>query len=336
LFAQALDLGRTALVGEAIRVAENVYVQPPSTSFSVSQNGVLVYWSGGRTLTELTWVRRDGTQVGSPIARGDFANFAISRDGRYLVADRLDTTPISIWTYDLERGGAANRRTFNHFSMSPVWSPDGARIAFASAQDSPPNLYTMLIGAASGDERLTRSSLVEFPNDWSPDGQFLVFGTTDPKSGADLWVLPLSGDRTARPIVKSAFYDGGGSVSPDGHWLAYNSDQSGRSEIYVTSFPNGGDHRTISNNGGFLPVWRSDGRELYYRIGPKIMAVPVKPGPLFEAGAPQLLFEAQSLPETERRVFRVAPDGRFLLNRVVERTSLPLTVVTDWRAGLVK
>lgn len=129
----------------------------------------------------------------------------------------------------------------------------------------------------------------------------------------------------------------GATVSPDGLWMAYSSTESGRSEVYVVRFPQGGHQRTISTNGGYTPRWRADGRELYYRDKQRILAVPVTPGANFKAGAPIVLFEARSIPEeTAQQPYTVAPDGRFLLNTVVERTSPALTVVSDWRAGLVR
>jgi serine/threonine protein kinase/Tol biopolymer transport system component len=337
LIAQALDLEKRELSTDVIRVAENVDVNPPSTSFSVSRNGVLVYWPGGpRTITELTWVRRDGTSLGQVVGRGSFSNFDISANGRILVTDRIDTLPGSIWLYDIDRGGST-RLTSDYYANNPHASQDGSKVVFGSARDGPPNLYLKTIGSTQPDERLMKSGLVEFPLDWLPDGQTIVFGRTEPKTRADVWILPMTGDRAARPILNTPAIEWEATVSPDGQWMAYSSTDSGRSEVYVVRFPDGGDRRPISTNGGFTPRWRADGRELYYRDKHRIMAVPITPGANFKAGAPVVLFEARSLPdETENQPFTVAPDGRFLLNIIVERISPPLTVVSDWRAGLVR
>jgi Tol biopolymer transport system component len=338
LFAQAFDLETRALNNDVVRVAENVDVNAPSTSFSVSRNGVLVYWPAGpRTITELTWVGRNGTPTGQVIGRGAFTNFDISANGRILVTDRVDTMPPSIWMYDLERGGST-RLTFDYYANNPHASHDGSRVVFGSARDGPPNLYVKTIGSTQPDDRLTKAGLVDFPLDWSPDGETIVFGRNDPKTREDLWILPLTGDRRATPIVNTSAIDWEGTVSPDGQWMAYTSTDSGRSEVYVVRFPDGGDRRPISTNGGYTPRWRADGRELYYRDKQRIMAVPITPGANFKAGAPVVLFEARSIPDEEQQQsFTVAPDGRrFLLNAIVERLSPPLTVVSDWRAGLVR
>ena len=237
LMAQQLDLANKALIGEAIRIAEDVDQNAPSTAFSVSRAGVLAYWSGSRAISELTWVDRDGTNARSVGVRGAMVNIAISRDGGRLAIDRMDSVPPSIWTLDLARGGATSRVTSGDYSMSPVWSPDATQLAFGSARQGPPNLYTTTIDRSRPDARLTESQLVEFPFDWSPDGRFLVFGRQDPSTGYDIWVLPLSGDCTPRSFLTTPFAEWEGRVSPDGQWLAYSSSESGRTEVYVAKFP---------------------------------------------------------------------------------------------------
>jgi len=336
LKAQALNAERTRLADDVIRVADNVYTDPPSTSFSVSAGGLLAYWTGRQDITELTWVRRDGTPSGLPIARGAFSSFALSRNGRYLVVGRNDTTPASVWTFDLERG-SSSRLTFDDYAQVPIFSPDASRVAFGSARGNPPNIYTTTVGAAHQSDRLTHSALVEFPADWSPDGQHLLFTRLDPKTGYDLWAVPMSGERVARPVLNSAFAESEAAVSPNGRWLAYTSDETGRLQVYVTTFPIPGERWPVSTAGGLSPAWSADGRELFYRDKQRIMSVAITSASRFEAAVPKVLFELQGLPpEQEQQPFRVAPDGRFLVNMVVERISPPLTVVTDWRAGLVK
>ena len=337
LMAQQLDLANKTLIGEAIRIAEDVDQNAPSTAFSVSRAGVLAYWSGSRAISELTWVDRDGTNARSVGVRGAMVNIAISRDGGRLAIDRMDSVPPSIWTLDLARGGATSRVTSGDYSMSPVWSPDATQLAFGSARQGPPNLYTTTIDRSRPDARLTESQLVEFPFDWSPDGRFLVFGRQDPSTGYDIWVLPLSGDRTPRSFLTTPFAEWEGRVSPDGRWLAYSSSESGRTEVYVAKFPEYGDPQLVSTAGGNLPAWRADGRELYYRDEGRIMAVSVTTDGRFQAGVPRLLFDDPGMVSQNEPIgYAVGRDGRFLLNRFVERTSPPLTVVSDWRVGLVK
>jgi hypothetical protein len=336
LKAQALNTERTSMADDVIRIADNVYTDPPSTSFSVSARGLLVYWTGRQDITELKWVRRDGTPSGDAIGRGAFTSFALSRSGRYLAVGRDDAAPSSIWTYDLERG-SSRRLTFDDYAQNPAWSPDATRVAFGSARGSPPNLYTSTIGGAQQSERLTRSALVDFPADWSPDGEYLLFTRLDAKGGLDLWALPMTGERIAKPLLNTAFTEAEAAVSPDGRWLAYTSDETGRWQVYVTTFPTAGERWPVSTAAGLSPAWSADGRELFYRDKQRIIAVAIKSGAGFEAGVPKVLFEVEGLPrEAEQQPFRVARDGRFLINVVVERTSPPLTVVSDWRAGLVK
>jgi Tol biopolymer transport system component len=319
-----------------IHIAEGVYTDAPSTSFSVSAGGLLAYWTGRHDVTELPWVRRDGTPSGDPIGRGSYGSFRVSRNGRHLVVGRDDTAPPSIWTFDLERG-SSRRLTYDDYAQIPVWSPDATRIAFGAARGSPPNLYTLPVGGTQQSERLTRSALVEFPADWSPDGEHLLFTRVDEKTGFDLWALPMSGKRVARPVLNSPFAEPEAAISPDGRWLAYSSDETGRMQVYVTTFPTPGERWPVSTAGGLTPEWSADGRELFYRDKERIMSVTVKSGVAFAASVPRVLFEVKALPrETEQRPFAVGPDGRFLINSVVERTSLPLTIVSDWRTGFGK
>jgi Tol biopolymer transport system component len=173
---------------------------------------------------------------------------------------------------------------------------------------------------------------VEFALDWTRDGKFAVVVRQDPKTDDDLWVLPMSGDHTPRPIVNTPFSELDARVSHDGRWLAYTSNESERYEVYVTPFPTSGERWKVSTNGGEQPTWRRDGRELFYRQGTKLMAVSVASGRDFAAGTPTMLFEG--LRTDSGLSYDIALDGRFLVNRLVERTDAPLTLVTDWRVAV--
>jgi Tol biopolymer transport system component len=333
LMAQRLDVANSALADDVVRIAEGVSMDPPSAAFSVSAQGVLAYWSGSRMTSELIWVDRQGKPLSAgPAVRGAFNNFSISADAGRVAIDRVDTNPFSIWTVDLARGGATTQVTSDFPTFGPVWSPDGTRILHAGARDGPPNIWVTKIDRASQPERITQSNLVEFPLDWTQDGRFAVSVRQDPKTNNDLWVLPMTGDRTPYPIVQASFNEVDGRVSSDGRWLAYASNESGRYEIYVTTFPKGGERWKVSTIGGELPKWRRDGRELFYREGSKLMAVSVDPGGEFAAGKPRMLFDG--LRTDVWHSYEPAVDGRFLVNREVERIDAPLTIVTDWRASI--
>jgi serine/threonine protein kinase len=332
LMAQRLDVTNRTLVGDVIRVAEGIDMNAPSSAFSVSPNGALAYWAGSRETSELRWVDRQGKPLGGTGVRGVFSNFSITADTGRVAIDRFDTNPFSIWSVDVARGGATTQVTSDFFSASPVWSPDGTQIIYGGARDGPPNLWLTRLDRSSPVERLTRSEIVEFPLDWTRDGKFAVYFRQDPKTGSDLWVLPMTGDRTPHPIVNTPFKEADGRVSPDGRWMGYLSNESGRNEVYVTRFPTGGERWKVSTNGGERPTWRRDGRELFYREGSRLMAVPVSAGPEFVAGTPASLFEG--LRTDGPLSYDAASDGRFLVSRLVERAAAPLTIVTDWRVGV--
>jgi Tol biopolymer transport system component len=332
LFAQRLDLAQKALTGDPIRIAEDVDVNLPRSSFSVSRNGALVHWSGIRTVADLAWVDRHGKTAGPTVARGRYGNIAVSPDGQQVAVDRRDTVPDSIWIVDLARGGVLRRLTSDFLAFLPVWSPDSQSLAYSASKENVPNVFVRRI-AGESDERVTRGAYVDIASSWSPDGRQLVFLRTNPKTMTDVWLQPLTGDQTARPILNSAFNETAARVSPDGGWLAFESDESGVPEVYVTSFPVPGQRWLVSQGGGRFPIWRRDGRELYFRQQARILAVTVAPGTPFRHGPPAVLFEDPALPDF-LVAFDVAPDGRFLVNRVVEQTTAPLTVVSDWRGGI--
>jgi serine/threonine protein kinase len=333
LMAQRLDVANRSLAGQVIRIAEGVEMNPPSAAFSVSPQGMLAYWAGSRMTSELVWVDRQGKTLGGGAAvRGVFNNFSITADASRVAIDRLDTNPFSVWTVDLARGGATLRVTSDFPAFGPVWSPDATQLLYGEARDGPPNVWLTKLDRSSQAERLTQSNLVEFPSDWTRDGKFVVTVRQDPKTNNDVWVLPMTGDRTPRPIVDTPFSEVDARVSHDGRWLAYASNESGRYEVYVTPFPMSGERWKVSTNGGEQPTWRRDGRELFYREGTRLMAVSVTSGRDFAAGTPTMLFEG--LRPGGALSYAVALDGRFLISRVVERTDAPLTIVTDWRVAL--
>jgi hypothetical protein len=284
LMAQRLDLKRFDLTGEPIRVAEGVDRLGPSATFAISASGTLVYWTGDRNITQPTWFQRDGTAAGTLGPPAAYMNVALSGDGRQAAIDRFDLTP-GIWLLDRARG-TATRATFGRiYESTPVWSPDAGAIVFAAARDTPPNLYLKHIGTAGEEERLFRTTLQTFPQSWSPDGRFFAFVTIDPKTTSDIWLLPIAGDRKPTPFLQTQFDEKRSNLarrSMDG--VSRTSPGTG---TYVTGFPDPRGKWPVSTKGGSFPVWRRDGRELFYRASDgTLMAVTVAPGSDFAPGAP--------------------------------------------------
>jgi eukaryotic-like serine/threonine-protein kinase len=335
LFAHRLDLDRLEMVGEPVRVADGVDNYLPAAAFAVSQTGVLAYWPGDVTLTQLTWVDRRGVTQETPSSRGSYVKIALEPDGRRVALEGTGRSA-GLWLLDLVRGSLA-RLTQDNLVGSPVWSPDGRAVAFAAFRDNPPNLFLQDLDAGGEAERLTRSALAQDPLDWSPDGAYVLYVESHPKTRGDLWLLPMTGARRPTPLLASAADETLARISPDGRWLAYTSDESGRYEVYVTTFPQPGARWPISVAGGARPAWSGDGRELFYVAADgRLMAVAVGTAASFEAGAPQPLFELGARhaggvgPGWD---FAMAPDGRVLVNRPVEHRSAPISVVLNWPAA---
>ena len=311
LLAQAFDERSLQLQGDPIPVAERVGSLFLSGQFSVSPSGVLAF-RGGKTalwLSRLSWFDRQGRQLGNVGDTGTYSytDLALSPDGTRLAAARIDPKVASgevgiwvIWLLDLIRG-VSTRFTFDLAPASaPVWSPDGTRVAFAALRTGGNGIYQKATNGSGKEQELVRATGdPKLPDDWSHDGRFLLYTHVDPRTHADLWVLPLAGNGTpsgtATPFANTEFSEEQGRFSPDARWIAYASDESGRSEIYIQPFPappNGGSKIPISRDGGSEPRWRRDGKELFY-FSPdgKLMAADVTEGLTFKARVPRTLFQ---------------------------------------------
>ena len=348
LIAQRFDTRRRELTGEPVTVAEQLASYREFGFFSASTNGILAYRTGGNAL-QPTWFDRQGRVLGTLADPGIYSILAVSPDGRRAAIDRRDpqTGKFAIWLYDFSRGTSA-RFTFGAASSSsPVWTPDGNRIIFASDANGELGLYQKLANGTKDEELLLKSSGNKFPSSVSPDGRFLMYLWADPKitSKFRLWVLPLEGNRPPFPFLQTEFHEADGHFSPDGHLVAYRSDESGHYEIYVRTFsPDSlaspsiaGGKWQISNGGGTRPWWSPDGRALYY-VTPdgKVMVVAVTTSPTFQAGTPKFLFPVP--PQPGRRTGTYTADGkRFLFLAPADaRAQAPFTLVLNWQAGLKK
>jgi Tol biopolymer transport system component len=240
-----------------------------------------------------------------------------------------------IWSYDISRQ-TLTRFTFEGKTNNrPVWTPDGKRIAFYSDKEGSLNIFWQLADGSGGLERLTTSETVNVPESFSPDGRVLAFHEADPTTGRnDIWVLQMS-DRKAQPFLKTYFNQGNPRFSPDGHWLAYTSDESGQIEVYMEPYPGPGGKWQISTEGGREPVWNPNGRELFYRSGNKMMAVDVATQPKLTVGNPRMVFQGEYVSATNQfSNYDISPDGqRFLMLKPTEQVQAAPTqinVVLNW------
>jgi Tol biopolymer transport system component len=273
----------------------------------------------------------------------------LSPDDRRVVAYRIVQGNADVWLLD---GTHMSRFTFDPaLDRFPVWSPDGTRIAFDSNRKGHRDLYVKAASGAGSEELLFDSQEDKTAQNWSPDGRFLMYQNLDQKTGYDLWVLPMSGEHKPRPFVLTNFNARFAQFSPDGRWVAYSSDETGRYETYVRPFvpatdPTAGSSSEpsrvsgqwqVSTAGGIFPRWRSDGKELYY-VAPdgRIMAVAViATASAFDAAAPVPLFEPRMFgggtnPDLGRQ-YDVSRDGRFLVNIALDAEAAPITILQNWK-----
>jgi Tol biopolymer transport system component len=340
LLAHPFDAKTLSLTGEPTPIAEHIQNFSPTggAAFSVSENGVLAYQSG-TVGSRLVLFNRAGKEVGSVGASADFVAPRFSPDGQKVAVTIIDprTGTNDIWIYDLARG-TSTRFTFEAGTENrPVWSPDGRQIAFAADEKGqPPYVHLKSLNDAGTGAGLVAPSWVQAACDWSKDGQ-LIYEEWSPETGADLLLLPMSGERKPVSFLQTRFNESEARFSPDGKWVAYISDESGKNEIYVRSRAAPGEKWQVSNAGGVNPVWNRDGRELFYiSTDSRLMAVPVKTGNTFEAGTPAPLFNvAAHRKEYEVAPYDVAPDGqRFIVNSSTGALALPINVVINWPSEL--
>lgn len=340
LVAQAFDLKSLEIKGEPIPVAEGLGTNAVGLAhFSASSSGALAYRAGESRDRQLVWVDRTGKDLGALGDSGEYGDLWPSPDGKRLVMDMPEgrSAKTDLWVRDLTRG-VTSRFTFDPADdYGPVWSPDGLSIVFSSARKGTPDLYQKDASGAGEEQVLLATTEEKFPSDWSRDGKHLVFNSRGAETGWDVWGLPMTGERKPFPIVKTRFTELCPSLSPDGRFIAYFSNESGRMEVYVQEFPQPKSKWQVSTGGGSEPFWRADGREMFYLASDsRLMAVPLEAGPTFSAGTPQPLFPARLQLITARAHYRPSPDGqRFLTLAPVGRDAiLPTTVVMNWPARL--
>jgi Tol biopolymer transport system component len=340
LVAQPFDAKAMKITGEPVPLAEQVGTDNVGLArFSVSRNGVLAYrtgQAGGRLL----WRDRAGRELEALGDPGVFGNPMLSPAGDRLAFGIVDprSGKGDIWIRDLSRGVNSRFSLGAGNNFRPVWSPDGGSIVFTSDREGHLDLYEKSTRGQSAEKALMKGDDPKFASSWTRDGRYIGYWTLNPKTLGDIWALPTFGDRKPIPILVSPFAESHPMFSSDGRFVAYVSTESGRSEIYVQTFPDGAGKWQVSNGGGVDPSWRGDGKELYYRSpDQKLMAVEIRTaGGELEAGVPQALFAVRVQPGASRNKYVPSADGqRFLFDAPLGRESLsPTTVVVNWTAGL--
>jgi len=353
LMAMAFDPDRRELTGDAVPVTRVSTEGSRYVSASVSQDGTLVYASGGSLSTQLTWFDRAGKILGPPGEGWIDVNLSLSPDEHQVALALRSGENLDIWTIDVARN-LRNRVTSDPEPEGwPVWSPNGTTIVFGSGASGlgglpvKARLIQIPVNGSGAREVLVEAvgtpsrpcaarQCVLAPTDWSADGRFVLytFSGTFPAT-SDIWALPLSGERKPFPVIQTEFSEGQGALSPDGRWIAYTTDATGQPNVHIQPFLRAGAAQRISPNGGRNPHWRADGKELFYLDAAGAMtAVPIDLTTGSAAGLPKTLFPAGVV--SNNNMYAVTKDAqRFLVNRNAA-IATPLTVIVNWISTLQK
>jgi len=349
LMAQPFDARRLEFSGEAAPLVQGVScfpneVGPTAYAAFSAAAGHLVYRTGDRQTTRLTWFERSGKALEAVTDPGDYHEPSLSADGKKLLFGRRDGSGNpDIFLMDLSRGNTT-RLTFAPGSeASSVFSPDESQVVFYSDRSGNGEFYRKASNGAGNDELVMTGMKTPYPDRWSNDGKYLLFEADDgPKTKFDLWILPMTGDPKPFPYLNREFQEAHAQFSPDGRWIAYTSDETGKSEVYIQSFPLGGGKWQISTSGGDQAQWRGDGKEIFYLAPDRtLMAVTISGGTTLNPGRPTILFQT-SVPLSgitdDRNNYTPSQDGqRFIVNTLVDAANAqPLTVVLNWATDLKK
>ena len=342
LMAQVFDVDRLELTGEARPIGPQVsspgVIGTWDRPFSVSTNGILAFRSGNRVDGQLVWFDREGNEtrrVHQPQS-GEYLNPSLSPDGQQIAVNRKDpaTGSVDIWLIDVGRDTPSPLTSAESFDADPVWSPDGAEIAFTSDRTGKWGLWKKNISTEQEEllwEAAEGTDLIAM--DWSPNGEFILFDLAQ-----DVWVLPVSGGDPWPLFNDPSDNERAAHFSPDGEWVAYSSTEAGGDSVYVARFPDASDRKRVSEQGGH-PRWRSDGRELFYKSGggsAPLMAVRVDAGPSgLECGRAVPVFDSTSIGMLDsRHQYAVTDDGNSFLLRRPSLDPPPVTIIVNWTAEL--
>ncbi|HEY7185880.1 MAG TPA: protein kinase [Vicinamibacterales bacterium] len=348
LMAYPFDTDRLQTTGDPVPVADGIWTAPGAgqASYSVSNDGVLAYVNAAVSKAQFSWFDRGGKLQGRIGERDrSFATPQLSPDARRLLIAQGPTAADHVWVMDAT-GGASSRLTFGSGrDYSPVWSPNAMRLAYLSGGSRGGKIMLKNADGSGAEQAVFESDRLVSIDAWSPDGRFVVFTATGPRSLSDIWLLPVAGAKRATPFLESPFNKTQAQVSPDSRWIAYTSYESGGDEVYVESFPTPGSKKQVSVGGGVQPRWRRDGKELFYlATDGRLMATAVMSGKTLAFGETKPLFKTAVIPHGSQSIglatyYDVTPDGqRFLcvIPSASDTTFAPITVVLNWQAALRK
>jgi Tol biopolymer transport system component len=358
LFARRFDASAIAVTGEPMAIARGVGMEEGLwlSGFSISNAGVLAHRGGTSPARQLVWVNRNGKMLrtmkpGAGVPLASIAHPAVSPDGRYVAFGGGGNR--DIWLMSVDNGVTSRFTTHDALDFTPLWSPDGKRIVFRSirARDGVFDLFEKPADGAADEQLLFSNELNKSPTDWSRNGRFLLYAEANPKGASDLWALPMTEPADARktiPVAATSFDEIQGQFSPNGRWIAYVSNESGRYDVFVKPFLETGGRIAVSPAGGTSPRWSHDGAELFYVAADnQLMVVPIRPGRDSRAlgvGTPMALFPTHlaaggNLPSggfNSAAQYTVTPEG-FLMNVTAEDSvTSPINIVLNWTAALGK
>jgi Tol biopolymer transport system component len=333
LFVARFDPAKLDVVGDRVAVVEGIRYIPDTALIAYSRAGTLAYIAApeGSHQSTLVWVDRAGNERSTGTPGREFSQPRLAPDDRRVVVTVTGATEDS-WLYDF------GRETLDRVTVEgggfPVWTPDGRRITFASRKGGPYDIYWKPLDGSRPDEPLLSDEGTKYPFSWTPDGRTLAVVRVNPKTFQDIWLVTLGNTVKESPFLITQFREGAPTFSPDGRWLTYVSDESGRAEVYVRPVPGPGEKWTISSDGGSEPVWSRNGRQIFYRRGDAMYVVDVQTSPTFSAGKARKLFEKHFAPSSAFWPnYDVSADGeRLLMVKDLSRPAGPsrINVVLNW------
>ena len=300
-------------------------------------DGTLVHLTAGGGLEQLVWRNRQGVKlrsIGQPQNRTEYPRLA--PDGTRVVTIGTDKgRPWDVWIHDVARGSKSRFASHPTDQDRPIWTPHGDHITFTSNRNGNPDIFIQQVGSSAGPRALVATPDGDYPYDWSADGKYLLF-TRCGTGSCDIWYLlskPDQNDHEIRPFIEGPADEFSPSLSADGRFVAYTSDESGRHEVYVQRFPEGGGKTLISANGGVGPRWRRDGKELFYIEGDWVIALAIRTTPTISVASASRLFEDKNRFGSRSLRYDVTPDGqRFVFPETLEEPRPAIRVVQNWLA----